>query len=526
MTGLPPAPSRPAISIAPRWRTALTRALRLAAVLAIGAACPDAARAACSPDPASTGDAVSCTGSDADGFQAGAAEDLTVDVSSIATVDNGGVDGTPAIDLNSGNTVTNSGTITASGNASSGISVVDGSTVNNDGRITVSTGIGAGIAGGSDNEFSNSGSITLSGGNSFGMLVGDGGTARANNLSNSGTITLSGANATGMQAGDASAARASVLNNTGTITLSGANGTGMRAGLASADRRNSITNEGTITLSGAGSTGIWLGSGTATADNRATNDGTIEVLGSNGVGIEANDRNLISVGSVSRGVIELFGNGGVGIRGNDDTTIVIGEDALIGGTGSDDIGDDTSGIALGISGGSDNTVTNLGVIRIGSGSGAGVSFAGSVGGTNRLANAGRIDAGAGDAIVGSDAVEIIFNSGRIRGDLSLRGGADELTLDSQGTVVGQLDGGGGFDTLILQGDGSNALDLVSVSNFETLAIDATGGTWTLGGNGSFSNGASVIDGAPRSPPSCARSGPATSCWWRGTSPSTPGPRWW
>src|SRR3954452_2350992 len=68
------------------------------------------ANAACAPDPASSGQTVTCSGNSPAGFQAGGgANNLTVNVLPGATASDGGI-GT-AISVNDFNTVTNSGTI-------------------------------------------------------------------------------------------------------------------------------------------------------------------------------------------------------------------------------------------------------------------------------------------------------------------------------------------------------------------------------------------------------------------------------
>ena len=71
------------------------------------------ANAACAPDPASSGQTVTCSGNTPAGFQAGGGVDsLTVNVLPGATVSDGG--GGVVIGVNDFNTVTNSGTLTAS----------------------------------------------------------------------------------------------------------------------------------------------------------------------------------------------------------------------------------------------------------------------------------------------------------------------------------------------------------------------------------------------------------------------------
>ena len=125
------------------------------------------ANAACAPDPASSGQTVTCSGNTPGGFQAGGGVDsLTVNVLPGATVSDGG--GGVVIGVNDFNTVTNSGTLTAGPNStgifagvnntivnaasgvitlgddSVGIFVAGNSTVTNAGQITIGDAAGLG----------------------------------------------------------------------------------------------------------------------------------------------------------------------------------------------------------------------------------------------------------------------------------------------------------------------------------------------------------------------------------------------
>ena len=90
------------------------------------------ASAACVPDPASSGDTVTCSDSTPGGFQAGAGVDnLTVNVQAGATVS---VAPGVAISVNDFNAITNQGTITGSA-LSTGIIAHDFNTITNSGTI-------------------------------------------------------------------------------------------------------------------------------------------------------------------------------------------------------------------------------------------------------------------------------------------------------------------------------------------------------------------------------------------------------
>jgi hypothetical protein len=94
------------------------------------------ANAACAPDPASSGDTVTCSGNTPGGFQAGVSN-LTVNVLSGATVSDGVIG--VAISVLDFSTVNNSGTVTAGTFDVGIIASSDDNTVNNlaGGTITV-----------------------------------------------------------------------------------------------------------------------------------------------------------------------------------------------------------------------------------------------------------------------------------------------------------------------------------------------------------------------------------------------------
>jgi len=96
-----------------------------------------AAKAQCTPDPAVSGQTVTCNGNDPDGFQAGGGvNNLTVNVQPGATVfDNG----TAAIQVNDGNTVTNRGALTA-GAGTNAIASANANNIINIGTITLGAG--------------------------------------------------------------------------------------------------------------------------------------------------------------------------------------------------------------------------------------------------------------------------------------------------------------------------------------------------------------------------------------------------
>src|SRR6187397_1514196 len=87
------------------------------------------ANAACAPDPASSGQTVTCSGNTPAGFQAGGGVDsLTVNVLPGATVSDGG--GGVVLGVNDFNAVTNSGTLTAGPNSTGIFAGVNNTIVN------------------------------------------------------------------------------------------------------------------------------------------------------------------------------------------------------------------------------------------------------------------------------------------------------------------------------------------------------------------------------------------------------------
>ena len=118
------------------------------------------ANAACAPDPASSGQTVTCSGNTPAGFQAGGGVDnLTVNVLPGATVSDGG--GGVVLGVNDFNTVTNSGTLTAGPNSTGIFSGVNNTIVNAaSGVITVGDD-SLGIFAAGNSTVTNAGQITI-----------------------------------------------------------------------------------------------------------------------------------------------------------------------------------------------------------------------------------------------------------------------------------------------------------------------------------------------------------------------------
>ena len=148
------------------------------------------AQADCQPDAAVSGQTVTCSGNDANGFAAGGGvTNLTVNVLTGATVND---NGTAAINVNDTNVVINNGTVTA-GSGLTGINGGNFNTVTTNNSITVIDN-GLGISMLNNNTIANNGTIT----------TGDGGSAVSvqdnNVITNAGALSV-GANGSGIFAG-------------------------------------------------------------------------------------------------------------------------------------------------------------------------------------------------------------------------------------------------------------------------------------------------------------------------------------
>jgi hypothetical protein len=234
------------------------------------------ALADCTPDGAAAGSTVTCSGTDADGYN-NANNTLTVDVASGATVNDAA--GNSSIDLVDGNTITNNGTITAVN--INGIDASDNNTITNNAAIS-STANDA-IKSSSNNTVTNSGTLTAQ---DDGIDARDGltftntGTVTAtdkavtvrNNLvlNNSGTLTSTTDNAIDADLN-------TVITNSGTIRSDALHGVNLMSG--------SVTNTGTIAGNDCGcgaaiyvGNDFGLGTGPVVIDNRGTLTGSTGII--------------------------------------------------------------------------------------------------------------------------------------------------------------------------------------------------------------------------------------------------------
>ncbi len=386
--------------------------------------------ALCAPDPATSGQTVTCGGTDADGFQAGVGVDsLNVNVLSGATVnDNGGL----SIGVNDSNGVINNGTLSA-GSGLTGIGAGNSNVVTNNGTITALDN-GLGIHAIDHNIIANAGTIAT-GNSGVAISIGDN-----NTVTNSGALSA------------------------------GASGTGIFAG-----QNNTITNAapGTITV-GQNAAGIYMQGNFQTVSNFgaiATDD-----LGV-GIAVQGDDSKITNGGTIMVG-----GNSSAGI-------FVQGDRATIANSGRITAGDFAEGIvAVGIS----NTVTNSGSITVGA-SGVGIDVV-AFSSTNKVINTGIVTVGASSVGIRVDGGGSVFNSGTINASASgavaidfCACGPNTLTLGPGSVITGQVLGAG-TDTFQLGGTGKDTFNLgliggglqyVGFSTFNK----GDSSTWTVTGTG-------------------------------------------
>jgi hypothetical protein len=255
------------------------------------------ALADCTADGAAAGSTVTCSGTDADGYN-NANNTLTVDVASGATVNDAA--GNSSIDLVDGNTITNNGTITAVN--VNGIDASDNNTITNNAAISSTANDAIKLS--SNNTVANSGTLTaqddgidLSDTNTVinsglitatddgidardGLTFTNTGTVTAtdkavtvrNNLvlNNSGTLTSTTDNAIDADLN-------TVITNSGTIRSNALHGVNLMSG--------SVTNTGTIAGNDCGcgaaiyvDDDLGLGSGPVVIDNRGTLTGSAGIV--------------------------------------------------------------------------------------------------------------------------------------------------------------------------------------------------------------------------------------------------------
>ncbi len=393
------------------------------------------ANAACAPDPASSGQTVTCSGNTPAGFQAGGGVDsLIVNVLPGATVSNGGG---VIIGVNDFNSVTNSGTLSAGPNSTGIFSGVNNTIVNTASGVITLGDDSVGIFAAGNSTVTNAGAITI--GNAAGPLGAIVGINDDNTVSNLAGATITGGlNADGilMQGNRA------IVNNAGTINV-----TGSSAAIDVFGNDALVTSIGLLNIGSSGA-------GIATQGDRAliTHSGTI----SGGVGSVGVAYNGTS-GTINQGGHLLLGGNAVGV-------LVFGDS---------------------------NTITNSGAITVGNG-GTGLDVT-SFGGSNSIINTGTINVGAGGTGILVGGSGTVFNSGTINAAtgfaaIELCGcGNSTLTL-GPGSVINGLVLGNGTDTFQLGGTGRDTFNLSLIGAGQQYDGFATfnkvgSSNWTVTGTG-------------------------------------------
>jgi len=418
-------------------RGIVARAVGTSALLALTCLAAAPANATCAPDPAASGQTVTCSGNVPNGFQAGGGIDhLTVNVLPAATVSDGG--GGVAISVNDVNTVTNSGTLTAG---------------------AASTGIFAGV----NNTIINTATGSISVGNSsVGIFV-----------AGHSTVTNAGAIMTGFTAGLAGGIFATnddntVINNaTGTVTV-GHHVTG----IAMQGDRATVSNAGVVAAGDFGN-GIFVFGHHARVDS----SGTITVTdNAAAMSVQGNEAGISNGGSMT------VGTAGAGIAFNGLSSTITNNGRIVG-------GDDAYGIVML---GDSNTITNTGTISVGSGFAYGINVT-SLGGSNDIINTGTITVGAGATGIFVSGDGSVFNSGTINAATGFAAiefcgcGNNVLTL-GPGSVINGLVIGTGSSTFQLGGAGRDTFDLGLIGpgnqydGFSTFNKVGSS-TWTVTGTG-------------------------------------------
>lgn len=462
------------------------------------------ARADCQPDAAVSGQTVTCSGTDANGFAAGGGvTNLTVNVQTGATVND---NGTAAINVNDTNVVTNNGTVSAA----SGLTGINGgnfNTVTNNGAVTVIDN-GLGISMLNNNTIANNGTITT-GDDGLAISIQDNNVVTnggALSVSISGTGIFGGLNntitntASGTITGLNNAIGIYVFGNTtvtnaGVITVGAA--AGLSGGILAINDGNTVTNTATGTISvGQGAIGIFAQGNTETVANA----GTINAARfGGGIYVVGNDATVTNTGSITALVsgsglavqganAVITQSGAINVGAGGIAVVLAGSSGTITNSGQITGATNAQGIALV---GDDNTVTNRGTITVGD-NGTGISVT-AISTSNAVINTGTINVGANGVGISTSNGGSVFNSGTINAAtgfaaIDLCGcGSNTLTLGPGSVINGQVFASG-TDTFQLGGTGKDIFNLsligvgLQYDGFSTFnKIDNS--TWTVTGTG-------------------------------------------
>ena len=378
-------------------------------------------------------------------------------------------------------------------NYGSVLAVADGAVAGRGGAIT--NAAGASISGGSIGVYvkyrdsgtvTNSGSISGTGTSSAGIDLADGGVA----------TNLAGATVSGKFFGVFLNGAPGTVANAGTITSASYGAVSLEAG-------GRITNAVGALVSG-GSNGIYVKAG-----GTVTNSGSVKATGAGGAGVDLASGG--SVGNVASGSITgtsfgVFVTGAAGTVANDGLITGAHGVALQAGgslTNTASIQGGVAGVFVQVGAG---TVTNTGTITATAAGGAGADVEAGGGITN---NTGGSISGAAFGVFVSGGSGTVTNAGTISGGsyaVKFSGpGANRLVVNPGAAFVGGVGGASTAANLLELAGGSGALSGLtggqgtvsangstwSFTNFNALDVDA-GGTWTA--NGSDTIGTVLNDG--------------------------------
>jgi hypothetical protein len=430
--------------------------------MALVAAIPAHAWAQCSPDPSQSGTAVTCSGSDTNGYTIStSASPLTVN--SDASVTNSGASAITVSIPSTGTFISRSASITVNGSVSAtgaaGINVQSGT-----------------IISGSYDYYGTTASITVASGASVSGTYGITATQSTGNATGAAAVTLDNAGTISGTSGVALYATGYYYSSSGYFS-SLINRAGGSIGAIQATI-NSINNAGTINggslsalAAGTYFYGTFVNSGTITSASgnptilnysNITNSGTISNTG----GGLALDGTALNLTNLTGGTITANGSSVLGSGTSSITLVNSGAGAALSGTSL--------------------TVTNNvgGVIRAGTGNVALTASSG-VSLVNQGAITGNIVAGTGGS--SGFASTIDSTAGTVTGNLTLGNGNDTLvaTLKNGGLytgISGAINGGGGTNTVQLKtsADATLSAALSLPTNFSQIDfMPAFGTTLTL-----------------------------------------------
>ncbi len=406
-----------------------------------------------------------------------------------------GITGGDAVGIQVGanGSVVNDGLVSAVGDAAIGISATAAqSTANSSGSVQVN---GAGAIGIAAQTVDHSGTTTATGDAAIGISA----TAAGATANSSGSVQVNGAGAIGIAA--------QTLDHSGTTTVTGDGSIGLRAALIATNQGvvdvqgdftagilgaagGEVVNaaSGSVTVSGDSSAGL-----VANAGGIARNEGQVTVAGADGGGLfgQSNDSTLVTR-LINTGTVTVTGDATAAAFAT--AGVDIENEGLLDATASPD------GVGVRLVG-DESTVRNSGIIRGGTGVGAGIAFADASSTTNpetrsalNLAG-GLIESAGGVAVRGGTAIDAVTNRGDIQGDVLLGDGNDAFGWGDGSNVGGALDGEGGDDQLFLVQSDPDApvnasFDLGNSVGFEDLVVGIPGdtNTWTLTGTGSYTDG--------------------------------------